>query len=518
LNAKDERKDALLELENHLAPLGEYFKAHPSLSPLEFDYATAHGLTLFTIEPSLDFEGMEDTTSRILSALPALKRIFQKPIIALTDSDDVLPVETVHIINQASLHHLQNHAENVEDITEKGIKPRKLLTRIYEDDYSLYENLVFCEVIDEILAFCRHATSALKDLIYAKEVLEMNLLERTNHVNYFLTIGKLHTGYRRDFEAYYPRAKALYSQLEEIQNALLSRLHRPVYEKNKRHPKDLALKKTNIFLMQKDYHALYRLAKHLKGVVEKNKDEAEPLLDETKAKEDYASFVEALSLFALTSFSFESADESPYDFAHLSAHFRYAGWMLTLEKKEDDSLVFTLHKGSDYSFVIHPALEKKSLQNPLPSLPNHEELYASPFEEDGLFGKVLYLSVENLDSFRRIQQCLLRAMILSDSAHELCPYCGEKMTYDEKSKEYHCPRCLSAIGTAQCPESGKSFAYTRILLKRQKALKAEDYSLSSRWIYERKLEALQAYRNITPIDGSGAFLCPDCLKKPFEKK
>jgi hypothetical protein len=31
-----------------------------------------------------------------------------------------LPVETVHIINQASLHHLQNHAENVEDITEKG--------------------------------------------------------------------------------------------------------------------------------------------------------------------------------------------------------------------------------------------------------------------------------------------------------------------------------------------------------------------------------------------------------------
>jgi hypothetical protein len=73
LNAKDERKDALLELENHLAPLGEYFKAHPSLSPLEFDYATAHGLTLFTIEPSLDFEGMEDTTSRILSALPSLE-------------------------------------------------------------------------------------------------------------------------------------------------------------------------------------------------------------------------------------------------------------------------------------------------------------------------------------------------------------------------------------------------------------------------------------------------------------
>jgi DNA-directed RNA polymerase subunit RPC12/RpoP len=515
LNENDERNEELRRQENHLAPLGDYFLAHPSLSPLEFDYATAHGLTLFTVEPSLDFEGMEKTADRILETLPALKRIFQKPIIALTDTDDVLPVETVHIINQGTLLHLQNHAENVEDITAKGLKPRKLLTRIYEDDYSLYENLVFCEAIDEILSFARRGMASLKDLIYAKEVLELNLLERTNHVNYFLTIGKLHTGYRRDFEAYYPRAKALYAELDEIENALSSRLHRPVYQKNKIRPQKLPLKKTNIFLMQKDYHALYRLSKALRGIEEKKKGEVLPDFDEAKAQSDYASFILALSIFAITSFSFESEDNTPYDFAHLDAHFHNDGWKLTLTLEADASLLFTLEKSRTIRFHIQPCLDKKSLQKPLVSSETDTFYDASPFEEDAAFGKILYLSVENLDSFRRIQQCLFKAMIEADETHETCPYCGEKMSYDSAKNQWRCPRCQNIIGTAICPDDKMSFIYTSIQLKKKKHLNPEDYSTSSRWIYERKLEALLNFRNITPINESGEILCPRCGKKPI---
>ncbi len=167
MEATKEEKEAeeLNRAAKLLSPMGEFIAKHPLINYIEFDYYTVHDLTLFTVEPDFDFLALKRTLPKIIKTLPAIKRIFSKPIINLKDSDDVLPVETVRVINQETLTHLANHAQNVANLTSRGVKPRKLLTRIYEDDYGIYENLIFCNFIDDVLAYIRRSTRALKDLI-----------------------------------------------------------------------------------------------------------------------------------------------------------------------------------------------------------------------------------------------------------------------------------------------------------------------------------------------------------------
>lgn len=411
--SEKEREEAYRRLSGVLAPMDPFVAKHPELSYIEFDYYATHELTLFTIEPSLDFEALKSINDKILSALPYLKRIFAKPIIVLKDSDDVLPVETVHIINQATMLHLANHSENVENITRKGVTPRKLLTRIYEDDYSIYENIIFCNLVDEILHYVRHTMASLRDLVYANEVLEFNLLERVNHLNYFLTIGKLHTGYIRDFDQYYSLSEALYSQLRGFENIIEARLSRPVYQKNKIRNKRLPLKKTNIFLMQKDYHQVYVLYKKLweKKII--SLDE-EPAIDVEKLRKNYFDFVEMLSLFAIAQFDFEADPSFKEDFRHLNSDFSFKHWKLNLQAFQEDGLLIALQKEKSYRLLLLPSLEgeltpaQETLEKEIGA---EENIVCQSFEEEELYPKSCLISLENIESFRRIQQCVLRAMI-----------------------------------------------------------------------------------------------------------
>ena len=140
-----------------LEDIQTFVKKHQVISYIEFDYYVVHDMTLFSIEPDYDFEKLERTIQHIKKATPAIKRIFSKPIIILKDTDDVLPVENARIINQNTLLHLANHGQYVANITNKGVKPRKLLTRLYEDDYSIYENMIFCNLVDDILSLIKNS-------------------------------------------------------------------------------------------------------------------------------------------------------------------------------------------------------------------------------------------------------------------------------------------------------------------------------------------------------------------------
>ena len=138
-----------------LAKIKDFSKNHQAISYIEFDYYVVHDMTLFSIEPNYDFEALEKTIQQIKKAVPAIKRIFNKPIIILKDTDDVLPVENARIINQNTFLHLANHSNHVANITKKGVKPRKLLTRLYEDDYGIYENIIFCNSVDQIISLVK---------------------------------------------------------------------------------------------------------------------------------------------------------------------------------------------------------------------------------------------------------------------------------------------------------------------------------------------------------------------------
>jgi hypothetical protein len=94
------------------------------------------------------------------------------------------------------------HSELWSNIKDDKLIPRKLMSIRQEDDYAIYENIVFARTVDVILRFTSRNLAVLRDMLYANREMRFNLLERENHPLYFLALGKLHTGYLRDYDKY----------------------------------------------------------------------------------------------------------------------------------------------------------------------------------------------------------------------------------------------------------------------------------------------------------------------------
>lgn len=302
---KQVQLDTLAENYSVIAPFAEKYKR---LSYMQLDYAIVHEIALFMIEPDFDFDALQKKIDMILRALPAIKRVFAQPFIHLKENSVILPVEAVRIVDNNTIRHVASHSELWSDIKKNEIKPNKLLTRTYEDNYGIYENLVFCQTVDDVLAFTRNSTRFLKELIYTNQTIEINLLERLNHINYFLALGKLHTGYNRNFDSYYTIAAKCLNKLQYISNTIVPRLKRPVYKNNKVRPTKLKLHKTNILSMHKEYHQVYKLAKAFAENETVVKTEAE--IDVDSLQRTYFFFCEMLCIFAIGHFDFSATKTS----------------------------------------------------------------------------------------------------------------------------------------------------------------------------------------------------------------
>ena len=254
-------KDLILEYEGIETFVNEY----KSLNYIEFDYYTVNKVNLFSMNESFDFDMLEMTLNKIIDTLPAIKRIFAKPLIHLKDDDIVLPVESVHKIDYKTIANASCHSELWENINDDGtLKPRKLLTKMNVDNYSIYENKVFKYCIDFILSYINSNYRILREIMYNNRSLSFNLLDRLDHIDYYLALGKLHTGYIRNFEKNYSLIERNINKMQYLINVISSRLNKNVYKKNKdvKLSNNLVLRKTNILKMHKDYHQIYNLLKY----------------------------------------------------------------------------------------------------------------------------------------------------------------------------------------------------------------------------------------------------------------
>lgn len=177
-----------------------FLKEYNFITYPEFDYYSVHNLNLFSSFEDINLDEIELEIKKIEKVLPSMKRIFAKPIIHLIDEEELVNVESVKKIDNKTINHAAMHSEYWENITENGIKPNKLLTRNYKDNYVIYENLVFVKSVDYALNFTKHYSRLLKDMIYTNKKLEIDLLERENHMSYYLALGKLETGHLRSFQ------------------------------------------------------------------------------------------------------------------------------------------------------------------------------------------------------------------------------------------------------------------------------------------------------------------------------
>lgn len=513
VNNKDVR---LRKLKKDYTLIEPFKNSHKKLTYLQLDYSFVNDLILFTIDPNFNFENLEAKIDKIIAAMPSLKTIFAKPFIHLKEEDKILPIEAVRVINNNSIQHISSHTELWSDVDKKGVKPLKLMTLSYIDNYGIYENLVFCNVIDEILSFTRTNISYLKELLYTNQSIEFNLLERLNHLSYFLAIGKLHTGYSRNFDSYYAISLRCLNKLQFISNILKPRLKRPVYANNKVRPKTIKLHKTNILGMQKEYRQVYKLAKMFEQdqILAKEENDYDPIA----LQGDYFIFCELLIVFSIMHFNFTVDQDVLFDFDNLDVTFNFKKWTLNLKRlstKDHDSLIeLTITKDTKYKIVILPSISDDSFET-LKKIRKHyianEFVLFNPFEENK--HKATFINITNLDSFRRIQRIILHGMIYCDSQREDCPFCNNKLELDldlssEDRPVYVCPSCRTEIHLAVCPTKKRKYYYTKISNYNVPTFEDEKDS----WLKNRKIEALMYYRNITKIDEEGNIICPFCGK------
>lgn len=503
-------KEAFNRFVSLLKGIESFATKHPSLTYIEFDYYVVHDMTLFSVEPDFDFELLKTIITQIKKAMPSTKRIFSKPIIVLRDCDDVLPVENARVLNQNTMLHLANHSQLVSNITQNKVKPRKLLTRIYEDDYAIYENIVFCNYVNEVLYIINSNRRFLNSLIYANDILKFNLLEKANHLKYFLALGKLHTGYIREFSQYLSLSKEILNELALIARTIHSRLSKPVYQKNKRCNPNLRLKKTNIFIAQKDYRHIFRTYKYVLNNPIQTRD-LESTVTQEWVRKNYMLFIQILSVFAAGHFNFDVDKKTKIHFNDLDTTLTFKDWKITIKNNADQSVLLYFKKDTCYRLMIAGAdYDEALILKEKHTRRLHEVILVDPFDEDYQKRDHMYLSISDIDSFRRLQQVILKGMIYSDNKRTVCPFCGGHLVKHKEKEQYQCNNCMIQIKQGYCEETKQNFFYTDTPHRRRQVF--ESNIDNDPWYQDKQTESLMYFRNITKIDSNAQIICPHCHK------
>lgn len=495
----------------------QFAQDHNGITYEHFDSCVVQSLNLFALKEDLDFSALELALDRMIQDLPTFKRILSKPIIRLRDSDDILPVEAVRLMNNRTVIHASAHSELWEGVSDDSVRPRKLLTVQNKDHYPIYENLMVVRAIDTILSYIALHIRRLNDLLYTDQNMQFNLLERVNHLSYFLAIGKLHVGYVRNYDRYRLDAERCLEKLMYLDRILRARINCKLYKECKDFKGALPLKKTNIFRMHKDYHKIYLLVKWLQdhGISLNEEDESTDLI----SFDGYRCFCGMLTLFAAGHFNFLFDREKHICFDALDQKAVFNGWSLRIQSMENDLckwILLTVEKENAYRILLLPNTDLKCGQEQLEVLKEQvaadEYTVLCPQRERGAVTVSLY----DIESFRRLQQILFRAMIYADTERQICPFCGGELHIDPEKEQYSgylCAICRTQIYFGRCTQTKEQFAATDI--KEFSAIAGSDKEVgrTERMILQRKREALLHFRNITPIDEEGRVLCPSCGKR-----
>lgn len=506
---------SLFNLDNEYRDALTFIQAHPVIKYGDFDKYIAENLRLFDVPKDTAIEIIEETLDKIIAVLPAIKRIASKPIVHLKDVYELSPIETVRKINNYTLAHASIHSELWSDVGKDGIKPKKLMTLEKTENYEIYENIVFARAIDSILAYVRKMLIFLNDIMYSCRDLHFNMLDRTHHSLYFLAIGKLHIEYATAQSEQHSLYAGSIDKLLYIDKILRSKMSSHVYKKCKKHKKKITLKKTNTFRSHKDYKQLYKLMKGLDMSLDAVADEA---TDEGAPHDEYRAYGLLLSLFAAQHFNFTMPSGSEISFEAFKADMKFKDWKLTMKavkNRKVDGLNFIFKKDKEYRICL--LFSEKSEITPRgfeafkKSAKADEYLFANPrgYGQDD----VLYLSLYDVDSFRRIQQIILRGMIYSDASHKICPFCGNPMAINQKV--YECNVCRARIEELVCPNTNETYFVSDIKKLRSELENSRAYIESHRFLHDRINEARLHYRNITELSHTGDIICPRCKKPHF---
>ncbi|MDE7095693.1 MAG: hypothetical protein K2O23_04310 [Anaeroplasmataceae bacterium] len=219
-----------------------------------------------------------------------------------------------------------------------------------------------------------------------------------------------------------------------------------------------------------------------------------------------------LSIFSIGHFNFTCDSEKQISFSKLNMSFQFKKWKLKLSTKkiaELQTLQLDIEKDQKYKIIFIPTLDKNTdevLGKVKEKEKADEYIIFSPYED---IKNTTEISMTSIESFRRIQQVLLRGMIYADNKREDCPFCTHKLVLNTEKQEinrivYECSSCRTVLEEAHCPNLNKTYMYTQIAGLTKARIEGDP------WLVKRKQESQMYFRNITQINEDMEIICPLC--------
>ncbi|MCL2556816.1 MAG: hypothetical protein FWE03_07385 [Firmicutes bacterium] len=432
----------------------DFYQKNTTLTTNKFDEALKNNLVLCTFFEQIDTQYIENLLKQIAAAMPHLIEVFRRPVTHLSEIETIVPVDMAKHITSKTVRHLMSNSQDWECIKKSKITPKNVLTKTYDDDYGIYENLVFKNLIDRILKLLKkqlhYLIVALK--IYNESV-SIDVFSRINHEQYYKAIGNLYSGFFNNFEEI--ETNALTKKIKQQLSLLTKYLSHPVYRKNIT-AKSLGsdIKQTNILLMHKDYKYVNKLWKQLG-----NDDVKEEEIDEklqAKAQKAYEKYCEYLLIFAVRNFNFNE-------------QFKFNKWQMTIKNKkiltvDIEAIELTIkHKKTQTKYLIVPCSYyfKKDKTKYYQDIKNKigtgydNIIITHPFDID-YTDQALPISIIEINSFRYFQKLLLEGMILTDNDKNICAFCGANLL------ENKCKKCRLNIQNNKCSTCEHNYISTKV--------------------------------------------------------
>ena len=315
------------------------------------------------------FDELESRSNReeIISYLKYLPHIFYQPRIHLKQIEDIRPASIVTRIGPEAIRHLASHSEHWKGIKVNGLIPERLLAKVLEDDFAIYENKAVKTLIDKLHASMkkeREETIDCKAQTSLNDSFSLNREQQNVHDAFSVLIKGL-----KDTKSV-SMQESLDKILKEIEQILyyISKCKAaPLYRFLKRAPQIKgALKQTNIFMMDSYYKRAYELW----NILGQSAETDEPPQKET-VKEEYFVYCELLFVFALHFFNFKLQNtDLPIlrDDKFNNVKFSFKDWMITLNTENTDK--------SDRFFTVEIKKKKEFRVEFIDiKLPDKDDLY-----------------------------------------------------------------------------------------------------------------------------------------------
>lgn len=262
-------------------------------------------ISLCTFNRKFESITRELDVESIAECVEKFPHIFQKPKQHLKQVNEVRPAAVVSRIGQESISHLASHSEHWKGIKVSGLVPERLLARILEDDYAIYENRAVKTLVDKLYKEMKALNNENIDCSMQMDM-DDGLSLSSEQKSYFHARELLMRGMNDD--SIMLNQMLLDDQRKTIEH-ILEKLGQcrstPLYRTLKRQkPVTGRLKRTNIFMMDKYYKEAYRLWELLS-----QKQEFSVYDEIQDIGAGYEIFCKILFVFALRYFSFVQGRE-----------------------------------------------------------------------------------------------------------------------------------------------------------------------------------------------------------------